>query len=211
MTGARGAGRSRGGTRRLRTPGSVPSWWEPPPADRFGRRAPRAGRPDPAQPADRRSAGGGHHRAGPGPGRHGPRPGRRLALGRLATALLAPLLVLGPGHLLIAATAPVTAEDPPGRVGRESVAVASADRPATPCGWATVTGVTGADSERRTFTVLAWPADRRVVLYVPEIEASTLVADLRGAEAAAASLIADLTGLDAAAVRCEIAFGRPPP
>ncbi len=71
--------------------------------------------------------------------------------------------------------------------------------------------MTGADSERRTFTVLAWPADRRVVLHVPEIEASTLVADLRGAEAAAASLIADLTGLDAAAVRCEIAFGRPPP
>ncbi|CAA9446330.1 MAG: hypothetical protein AVDCRST_MAG66-4443 [uncultured Pseudonocardia sp.] len=67
------------------------------------------------------------------------------------------------------------------------------------------------DSERRTFSVLAWPSDRRVVLYVPEIEASTLVPDLRGAQAAATSLITDLTGLDAAAVRCEIAFGRPPP
>lgn len=62
----------------------------------------------------------------------------------------------------------------------------------------------------RTFAVLAWPSDRRIVLYVPEIEASTLVHDLRGAEAAAAALIADLTGLDAAQVRCEIAFGRPP-
>jgi hypothetical protein len=67
------------------------------------------------------------------------------------------------------------------------------------------------DGERRTFTVLAWPSDRRVVLYVPEIEASTQVPDLRDAQRAAASLIADLTGLDAAAVRCEIAFGRPPP
>ncbi len=102
MTGARGAGRSRGGTRRLRTPGSVPSWWEPPPADRFGRRAPRAGRPDPA-PADRgssdsaparRHAGGGHRRAGPGPA-------RRLVLAGLATALLAPVLGVGLGHLLV--------------------------------------------------------------------------------------------------------------
>ena len=46
------------------------------------------------------------------------------------------------------------------------------------------------------------------MLYVPDIEASTVVSDLRHAEDAARSLIADLTGLDASAVGCEISFGR---
>ncbi|MCX6465367.1 MAG: hypothetical protein NTW05_17490 [Pseudonocardiales bacterium] len=62
--------------------------------------------------------------------------------------------------------------------------------------------------EPRRFRVLAWPADRRIVLYVPDIEASTVVTDLRHADDAARSLIADLTGLDASAVDCDISFGR---
>lgn len=62
--------------------------------------------------------------------------------------------------------------------------------------------------EQRRFRVLAWPSDRRIILYVPDIEASTVVADLRHADEAARSLIADLTGLDASAIACEVSFGR---
>lgn len=64
------------------------------------------------------------------------------------------------------------------------------------------------DAEPRTFGVQAWLSDRRVVLYVPEIEAATTVATMAAADAAARSLIADLTGLDGAAIRCEITLGR---
>lgn len=67
----------------------------------------------------------------------------------------------------------------------------------------------------RTFEVLAWLSERRLVLYVPEIEAATSVTarivggmpfDVASAEAVAAarSLIADLTGLDADLIRCDI-------
>ena len=62
--------------------------------------------------------------------------------------------------------------------------------------------------EQRRFRVLAWPSDRRIVLYVPDIEASTVVVDLRHAGEAARALIADLTGLDAATIACEVSFGR---
>ncbi len=61
----------------------------------------------------------------------------------------------------------------------------------------------------RTYEVLAWPSDRRVVLYVPEIEAATTVLGMPDADAAARSLIADLTGLDPTEIRCEITMGRP--
>ena len=67
----------------------------------------------------------------------------------------------------------------------------------------------------RTFEVVAWLSERRLVLYVPEIEAATSVvvriiggapfdAASAEAEAAARSLISDLTGLDAARIRCDI-------
>jgi hypothetical protein len=67
----------------------------------------------------------------------------------------------------------------------------------------------------RTFEVVAWLSERRLVLYVPEIEAATSVAarivggapfDVASAEAdaAARSLIADLTGLDEDRIRCDI-------
>ncbi|MFC4944572.1 hypothetical protein [Pseudonocardia sp. GCM10023141] len=64
--------------------------------------------------------------------------------------------------------------------------------------------------DTRSFDVVAWPAERRLVLYVPEIEAATTVAAMPDADAAARSLIADLTGLDAGAIRCEITLGRAP-
>ena len=63
--------------------------------------------------------------------------------------------------------------------------------------------------EQRRFRVLAWPSDRRIVLYVPDIEASTVVDDLRQADAAARSLIADLTGIAAGAISCDVSVGRP--
>ncbi|HXV93627.1 MAG TPA: hypothetical protein VD813_10045 [Pseudonocardia sp.] len=56
----------------------------------------------------------------------------------------------------------------------------------------------------RVFEVLAWPADRRLVLYVPEIEASTTVRRLSAAEDAARELIADLTGLDPESFACSV-------
>ena len=63
--------------------------------------------------------------------------------------------------------------------------------------------------------MVAWLSERRLVLYVPEIEAATSVAarivggapfDVASAEAdaAARSLIADLTGLDEGRIRCDI-------
>jgi hypothetical protein len=64
-------------------------------------------------------------------------------------------------------------------------------------------------AREHTYEVLAWPSDRRIVLYVPDIEAATTVLTMVEADAAARSLIADLTGLDAAAIRCEITMGRP--
>jgi hypothetical protein len=73
-------------------------------------------------------------------------------------------------------------------------------------------GLRGAE---RTFEVQAWLSERRLVLYVPEIEAATSVLarivggvpfDVASAEAdaAARSLIADLTGLAESRIRCEI-------
>jgi hypothetical protein len=69
-------------------------------------------------------------------------------------------------------------------------------------------GRVGTPSDARTFEVVAWPAERRLVLYVPEIEAATTVVAMSDADAAARSLIADLTGLDAGAIRCDIRLGR---
>lgn len=58
---------------------------------------------------------------------------------------------------------------------------------------------------------MLWPADRRLTLYVPEIEAATTVTALADADEAARSLIADLTGLDAADIECDIRYGRAGP
>lgn len=65
-------------------------------------------------------------------------------------------------------------------------------------------------ADTRTFQVVAWLADRRLVLYVPEIEAATSVAGMPEADAAARALISELTGLAADAFRCEIRVGRAP-
>ncbi len=65
------------------------------------------------------------------------------------------------------------------------------------------------DAGPRTFLVRAWPSNGRLVLYVPEIEATTVAKDLTVAGAAALSLICDLTGLPPDAVVCEITLGRP--
>lgn len=61
----------------------------------------------------------------------------------------------------------------------------------------------------RRFEVQAWMSDRRMVLYVPEIEAATSARDLGGADEAARELIAELTGLEPAAIACDIRI-RPP-
>ncbi len=66
-------------------------------------------------------------------------------------------------------------------------------------------------TEPRRFRVLAWPADRRIVLYVPDVEATTVVSDLHEADDAARALIADLTGIEPATITCEISFGRSAP
>lgn len=63
--------------------------------------------------------------------------------------------------------------------------------------------------DAHTFQVRAWPSDGRLVLYVPEIESTTVAKDMTVAEAAARSLICDLTGLPPDAVACEITLGRP--
>lgn len=60
----------------------------------------------------------------------------------------------------------------------------------------------------RRFLVDAWPSDRSLVLYVPEIEAATSVRTLGAAEEAARDLIADLTGLDPATFECEVRLSR---
>ncbi|MGD9987051.1 hypothetical protein [Pseudonocardia sp.] len=62
--------------------------------------------------------------------------------------------------------------------------------------------------EERRFEVVAWMADRRMVLYVPAIEAATSVRDMTDADEAARGLIADLTGLEPVAIRCDIRVGR---
>lgn len=66
-------------------------------------------------------------------------------------------------------------------------------------------------SSPRRFEVVLWPADRRLTLYVPEIEAATTVTALADADDAARSLIADLTGLDAGQIECDIRMGRAGP
>jgi hypothetical protein len=58
------------------------------------------------------------------------------------------------------------------------------------------------------FDVVLWPADRRLTLYVPAIEAATTVTAMADAEDAARSLISDLTGLDAGLIECDIRVGR---
>jgi len=66
-------------------------------------------------------------------------------------------------------------------------------------------------SAPRRFEVVLWPADRRLTLYVPEIEAATTVTAMADADQAARSLIADLTGLDEAMIECDIRLGRTGP
>ena len=51
------------------------------------------------------------------------------------------------------------------------------------------------DTSQGRFEVVTWPSERRLVLYVPAIEAATSVATMTEADDAARSLIADLTGL----------------
>ncbi|MFC5994053.1 hypothetical protein ACFQE5_07490 [Pseudonocardia hispaniensis] len=63
--------------------------------------------------------------------------------------------------------------------------------------------------EERTFDVVAWMSERRMVLYVPAIEATTSVREISDADEAVRELIAVLTGLDAAAISCDIRLGRP--
>ncbi|WP_141566501.1 hypothetical protein [Pseudonocardia sp. N23] len=63
-------------------------------------------------------------------------------------------------------------------------------------------------AEERRFEVVAWMADRRMVLYVPDLEAATSVRDMAEADEAARGLIADLTGIDPVAIRCDIRVGR---
>ena len=70
--------------------------------------------------------------------------------------------------------------------------------------------VAATPADGRTFQVVAWLADHRLVLYVPEIEAATSVTGMPEADAAARTLIAELTGLDEADFRCEIRVGRAP-
>ena len=57
--------------------------------------------------------------------------------------------------------------------------------------------------------VIALIAERRLVLYVPEIEAATSVLAMEEADGAASDLISDLTGLPVGSFRCEIRVGRP--
>lgn len=61
----------------------------------------------------------------------------------------------------------------------------------------------------RRFEVQAWISDRRMVLYVPEIEAATVARDIEGADAAARDLIAELTGIEPASIVCDIRLGPP--
>jgi len=61
----------------------------------------------------------------------------------------------------------------------------------------------------RVFVVIALIAERRLVLYVPEIEAATSVLAMAEADGAATNLISDLTGLPSETFRCEIRVGRP--
>ncbi|WP_147201042.1 hypothetical protein [Pseudonocardia asaccharolytica] len=63
--------------------------------------------------------------------------------------------------------------------------------------------------DERTFDVVAWMSERRMVLYVPAIEAATSVRDAADADEAVRDLIAVLTGLDAATISCDIRLGRP--
>ncbi|AEA25790.1 hypothetical protein GCM10023403_35240 [Pseudonocardia benzenivorans] len=69
-------------------------------------------------------------------------------------------------------------------------------------------GVSAPEAEERRFEVVAWMADRRMVLYVPAIEAATSVRDMTEADDAARGLIADLTGLEPVTIRCDIRVGR---
>jgi hypothetical protein len=60
------------------------------------------------------------------------------------------------------------------------------------------------------FEVVAWPSERRLVLYVPAIEAATAVTAMADADDAARSLIAELTGIPLADISCEIRLRRSP-
>ncbi len=66
------------------------------------------------------------------------------------------------------------------------------------------------DTSTGRFEVVAWPAERRLVLYVPAIEAATSVAAMAEADDAARSLIADLTGLPVETITCDIQLRRSP-
>jgi hypothetical protein len=121
--------------------------------------------------------------------------------GSVAAAVPAALVV---GSLLIAmaaAAAPATVDRYPHAADRVTVV--------------DVDGRGAVRGAQRTFEVVAWLAERRLVLYVPEIEAATsVVARIVGgapfdvasveADTAARSLIAELTGLDESMIRCEI-------
>ena len=66
------------------------------------------------------------------------------------------------------------------------------------------------DTSTDPFEVVAWPAERRLVLYVPAIEAATSVTSMAEAQDAARSLIADLTGLPEESISCDIRLRRSP-
>ena len=119
--------------------------------------------------------------------------------GSVAAAVPAAVVV---GSLVIAmAAAPATVDRYPHAADRVTVV--------------DVDGRGAVRGAQRTFEVVAWLAERRLVLYVPEIEAATsVVARIVGgvpfdvasveADTAARSLIAELTGLDESTIRCEI-------
>ncbi|MDN5858276.1 MAG: hypothetical protein L0H84_06600, partial [Pseudonocardia sp.] len=66
------------------------------------------------------------------------------------------------------------------------------------------------DTSAGPFEVVAWPAERRLVLYVPAIEAATSVTTMAEAQDAARCLIAELTGLPSDAISCSIRLRRSP-
>lgn len=64
--------------------------------------------------------------------------------------------------------------------------------------------------ETSTYEVVAWPAERRLVLYVPAIEAATTVMAMTEAQDAARALIAELTGIPEEGITCDIHLRRSP-
>lgn len=73
-----------------------------------------------------------------------------------------------------------------------------------------VEGSTRGGATGRAFEVVAWPAERRLVLYVPAIEAATTVVAMADADEAVRGLIAELTGLPLDAITCDIRLRRSP-